>query len=156
MQTLLCEFIDLFKRSLAFECFLLTNLTITRFLLLVLTRAYGFKSIPDSLQMPITFFSRFSSDTLLEVPDISTLFLLLYCSFFCCCFSSSVTLITSRVLALETTNSWLLIFPFFPMFITVTFHHKLFHGGIKSNLSFEIFDVVNQIFLFHCVDLIIA
>ena len=43
---------------------------------------------------------------------ISTLFLLLYCSIFACCFSSSVTWVTSTVLILKKIISWLLIFPF--------------------------------------------
>ena len=65
----------------------------------------AFKSIPASLQMPITFPSRFLSEPSLEIPDISTLFLLLYYSITTCCFSSSVTRVTGRVLVLKTTIS---------------------------------------------------
>ena len=57
------------------------------------------------------FFSRFSFDTSLEIPNISLLLLLLYCSTFPC-FSSKVTQVMSRVLILEKTIIWLLIFPF--------------------------------------------
>ena len=55
--------------------------------------------------MPITFPSRFLSELSLEIPDISTLFLLLYYSITTCCFSSSVTRVTGRVLVLKTTIS---------------------------------------------------
>ena len=61
-------------------------------------------------QMSITFVSRFSSDNLLEILDISTLLLLLYCFIFACCFSSSVARDMDRVLILDTTISLLLSF----------------------------------------------
>ena len=64
--------------------------------------------------MSITLPSRFLSNTSLDIPDISTLFLLLYCSIL--------------------------------IFLRITFY-----GNIISNLSFQIFNVINQIFLLHSV-----
>ena len=127
-------------QSIASECFLWTNLTITCWLLLVLTHpdgslwhisiSYGFKSIPDFLQMFITFLLHHHL-----APQHCFSCYLLYFSIFAC-FYSLVTQDLNRVLTSETTISWLLIFPFSVM--------RLFTEVDSSNISSLIFSWRHQ------------
>ena len=96
MYTLLFELIDFFKCNISLECFLFANLTFTCLLSVVLLYPWGRWWQPlisagfimlEFLQIFITLFSRSSSGILLEISDISTLFLLLYCSALACNFS---------------------------------------------------------------------
>ena len=117
MCTLLFELIDFFERNISSKCFLFTNLTITRLLSVVLLRPRGkrwrqpsisaeFIIMLEFLQLSITWFSRSSSGILFKIPDISTLFLLLYCPALACNFSR-LTIRFSRLTLtfLTITNS---------------------------------------------------
>ena len=122
MYTLLSGLIDFFERNISSECFLFTSLTITRLLSVVLLRprgkrwqpsiSTGFIIMLEFLQISITWFSSSSSGISFEIPDISTLFLLLCCSALTCNFSR-LTIPFSRLTLtfLAITNS-LVIFSF--------------------------------------------
>ena len=101
-------------------CFVLTNITITLLFLLILflpndnrwqpSISLDVMTISESLHISITFSSRSLSKTSFEIPDISTLFLLLYCTAFACN-SSKVVIHFSRLeLTFLTINSSLIIF----------------------------------------------
>ena len=97
MYTLLLELIDFFECNISSKFFIFTNLTVTGLLSVVLLHPKGkhwqpsisavFIILLEFLQISITLFSRSSSGILFEIPDISTLFLLLYCSALACNFS---------------------------------------------------------------------
>ena len=90
--------IPLFSLSRASECFRSTNLTVTLLSCPLLLLESGslwqplisFRSIstPGSLEILITAFSRSLSGMLFDMPDVSMLFLRLYCSPFAWFFSS--------------------------------------------------------------------
>ena len=106
-----------FNRSTSSECFLLTNLTITRLVPPALFLLSGNRwqpsismcpiSIPASLQISITLSSRLFRISW-GIPEISTLFLLLYCSTFAWLFSISVTPFWSKLLTFFTTINYFL------------------------------------------------
>ena len=111
---LMCELFYFFMQNIASKLLLFMGFSIIYLLLVVLMCPDGslwhssisnsIKSIPHSLQMPFSFTSGCSSDTSLEILDISTLFLLLYCSILACCFSSSVTHATMTALTFRQNH----------------------------------------------------
>ena len=121
MYTLLFELIDFFERNISSECFLFTNLTIAPLLSVVLLRprgkqwqssiSAGFFTL-EFLQISITWFSRSSLGILFKIPDISTLFLLLYCSAFVCNFSRLTIRFSRLTLTFLTITNSLVIFSF--------------------------------------------
>ena len=106
--------------SIVSERFLSTNLAITRLVLLIAflpndslwqpSTFKGFTLILESLQIPITVSSRFWSEVLLEIPDMSTLFGLFYCSDLNCCFSRFTILFWRFWLAFLTIHNSLFKF----------------------------------------------
>ena len=102
--------------------FRLTNLTITllSWPLLFLERGSRWQpsislastSIPDSLQMLITVFSKSSSQILFGMPDNSTLFLRLYCSPFAWFFSKFMILSSNLLFTFFVITSSLVSFLF--------------------------------------------
>ena len=106
--------------SIALECFLFIYLIITCLVVLVAFLPSGslwqpsmskrLISIPESLQIPMTVYSRFWSEISLEIPDISTLLRLLYCSDFDCCSSGFIILFWRFWLTFLTINNSLFDF----------------------------------------------
>ena len=72
----------------------------------------GFIIMLEFLQISITWFSRSSSDISFENPDISTLFLLLYCSTLACNFSRLTIWFSRLTLSFLTIARLLVIFSF--------------------------------------------
>ena len=122
MYTLLFELIDFFERNISSECFLFTNLTITRLLSVVLFRprskrwqpsiSAGFIIILEFLQISVGWFSRSSSGISFEIADISTLFLLLYCLVLACNFSRLTIQFSRLTLTFLTITNSLVVFSF--------------------------------------------
>ena len=122
MYTLLFELIDFFERNISSECFLFTNLTITRLLSVVLfcprskrwqpSISGGFIIILEFLQISVTWFSRSSSGISFEIADISTLFLLLYYSVLACNFSRLTIQFSRLTLTFLTITNSLVVFSF--------------------------------------------
>ena len=122
MYTLLFELIDFFERNISSECFLFTNLTITRLLSVVLfcprskrwqpSISAGFIIILEFLQISVTWFSRSSSGISFEIADISTLFLLLYYSVLACNFSRLTIQFSRLTLTFLTITNSLVVFSF--------------------------------------------
>ena len=104
--------------SIASECFLETNFTLTRLLVLVAFLPSGslwkpsisklFTWIPESLQISMTVSSRLWSETSLEFPF--TLLRLLYGSDLDCCFSRFKILFWKIWLTFLTIKTWLFNF----------------------------------------------
>ena len=122
MCTLLFKLIDFFERNISSESFLFTNLTITRLLSVVLLRprgkqwqpsiSAGFIIMLEFLQISITWFSRSSLGISFEIPDISTLSLLLYYSALACIFSRLTIRFSRLTLTFLTITSSHVIFSF--------------------------------------------
>ena len=106
-----------FNRSISSECFLFTNLTLTRLvppvlLFLSINRWQPSISmrpilITAFLQISITLTSRMWSRISWGIPETSTLFLLLYCFAY-----AWLTRFSSKVSTVSTTIKWLLSFSF--------------------------------------------
>ena len=122
MYSLLFELIDFFECNLNSECFLFPNLTITRLLSVVLLCPRGkwwqplisarFIAMVEFLQIWITCFSRSSSGISFKIPDISILFLLLYCSALACNFSRLTIWFSRLTLTFLMIINSLMIFSF--------------------------------------------
>lgn len=100
IYTLLLELIFFFRFSMSSGCNIFTNFLITCLFSLVLFLPNGkwwqpsvsldVMTILESLHILITFCSRSLSETSSQIPDISTVFHLLYCSVFACNFCKAV------------------------------------------------------------------
>ena len=121
--------------SIASECFLLTNITITRLVVLVAflprdsvwqpSMSEVFMSIPESLQILITV-SWFWSEASFEIPDISTLLCLLYCSL--CLFYCSLCLLYCFDLDCFFSRFTILFWRFWLTFLTI--NNSLFNVSL--------------------------
>ena len=118
--------------SIASECFLFTNFTITCLVVLVAflpssslwqpSMSKGLTLIPEPLQILTTVCSRFWSEILLEIPDILTLLHLLDCSDFNCYFLRFIILFWRFWLTYLTINNSLFNFL---LAVTIHIHWKL-------------------------------
>ena len=105
-----------------FGVFPIYNLTIIRLLSVVLLRprgkrwqpsiSAGFIKMLAFLRNLMTWFSRSSSGISFEIPDISRLFLLLYCSALACNFSRLTNRFSRLTLTFLTITNSLVIFSF--------------------------------------------
>ena len=164
MYTLLFELIDFLERNINSEYFLFTNLTIMPLFSVVLLRPWGkwwqpsisagFIIMLEFLQISITLFSRSSSGISFKIPDISTLFLLLYCSALARNFSRLTIQFCRLMLTFLTITNSLVIFSFADVTWFKTFCKlfyliiKIFDITVKNNFTFHFLNLLQKVFFF--------